>query len=118
MSKVYLKANLVEQDEAKQLPRLLGIVNEIFEDYTMNTLGNTNYNCRTTKYCEHRIIERYVEVLDENDEPVLDMMGNPTQRKEIALELDTELAEYGKLAQVHVNRLVSAETMEADGWVL
>ena len=118
MSKVYLKASLVEQDEAKQVPRLLGIVNEIFEDYTMNTLGNTNYWTRTTKYCEHRIIERSVVVLDENDEPVLDELGGQRYNKEIALELDTELAEYSKLAQVHVNRLVSAETMEADGWVL
>jgi hypothetical protein len=116
MSLVYLKGSDVEIDIERQRARLLSIDHETYV-YHCNQLGNVYYPNCNTKYC-FELKEKMEAALDENDEPILDGLGQPMYNGlgEFCLEIDTEQDEYDSLPSVHVNRLISREAMESDGW--
>lgn len=116
MAKMYLRGSDVETEATRQRARLQGINNETYV-YYCNQLGNEHYpNCQTM-YC-FALKEKMEAVFDENNEPVLDVDGLQIYQGlgEFCLEVDTEQVEHSSLPSVHINRLVSRETMITDGW--
>jgi hypothetical protein len=115
MALVYLKGEDVETTVSRQRARLCGILNETYV-YHCQLLGYTS-QAQDTKYC-FPLKEKMEAVLDENEEPVLDECGQQAYQGlgEFCSEIDTEQDEYSSLPTIHVNRLVSRATMEADGW--
>lgn len=116
MAKMYLLGTDIETTQARQRARLQGINNETYV-YYCNSLGNDHYPNCSTMYC-FQLKEKMEAVLDENNDPVLDERGLQAYSGtgEFCLEIDDTQDEYTSLPSIHVNRLVSRATMEADGW--